>query len=267
MTTGKRRMTVIWLVIILVFSLTACSKQELADRRGEMLFYDQDDLTDGFYIRNEDGTFTPVMHGAEGYGGMVLEPSLDRYLWFTENTFAMRTLIPVLDKKTELVAVFSDDSAMPPAYTLEKYKERGHTIGVKLYKDGTRMYFKTRSDDICSDSQIGMGIAGTQNLPSEVVLSEFNEKPSMPFSSVDQNLNMLLGLKENGKYQIGFYIGTYFMSKEAIADTLVFQSEQIYKLSSPFEKTKQGYFIMKMPSDATEGYYYICDAGLFYYEK
>lgn len=267
MTTGKRRTASILLVIALMLSFTACSKQELADRRGEMLFYDQEELTDGFYIRNEDGTFTPVMHGAEGYGGMVLESSPDRYLWFTENTFAMKGLIPVLNKKAELVAVFSDDSAMPPAYTLEKYKERGYTIGVKLYKDGTRMYFKTRSDDICSDSQIGMGIAGTQNLPSEVNLSEFNEKSSMPFSSVDQNLNMLLGLKENGRYQIGFYVGTYFMSKEAIADTLVFQSEQIYQLTSPFKKTKEGYFIMNMPESSEKGYYYICDAGLFYYDK
>lgn len=267
MTLGKRRMTTLLIVITLTLSFTACSKQELADRRGEMLFYDQDELTDGFYIRNEDGTFTPVMHGAEGYGGMVLESSLDRYLWFTENTLAMKSLIPVLNKKTELVAVFSDDSAMPPAYTLEKYKERGYTIGVKFYKDGTRMYFKTRSDDICSDSQIGMGITGTQNLPAEVVLSEFNEKSSMPFSSIDQNLNMLLGLKENGKYQIGFYVGTYFMSKEAIADTLVFQSEQIYQLTSPFKKTKEGYFVVKMPETVGEGYYYICDAGLLYYDK
>jgi hypothetical protein len=261
-----RKLLVLLVTFVMVLSLAGCGKQAIADRKGEMLFYEQDELTDGFYIKNADGTFSPVMSGAEGYGGTVLESTPDRYLWFSNNTYNMKKLIPVLNKKTELIARFSEDSQMPETYTIEKYKDRGYTIGVKLYVDGSSVYFGTSNGDYCSDSQVGSGINGS-DLPTEVQLAEFNRKNTLPLSSIDRDLNMLLGLEKNGKYQLGFYIGTNYRSKEAIADTCVFQSENVYKLITPFKKTKDGYFIVRMPQSAEKGYYYICDAGLFYYDK
>lgn len=264
----KTKILIIFLALVLLFTATSCNEKEIANKRGEMLFYKAKELTAGFYIKNPDETFTPVMSGASGYQGAALEANPTRYLWYSHTPYNLTQLIPKLTVESELVAVFDKTKYLPTTITLEKYKKVGMTIGVKLYIsdiDGT-IYFKTTQGDYCPKSQIGNALAGS-GLPGEITLYEFNGSPAIPKGAIDKNLNMLMGLEENKTYQMGFFEGTYYQSKAVDADTYVYQSQELYLLQKPYLMLKDGYFVIKMPLGSSKGFYYINDYGLFYYDK
>lgn len=263
----KYKFIIIALLIVTLVIMTGCNQQPIADRRGEMLFLESEELTPGFYIRNADDTFSPVMSGVSGYAGKSLETSPTRYLWYSHSEYDLSALIPKLTPDSQLVAVFDKTKNLPEIIALEKYEKKGSTIGLKFYiseTDGT-IYFKTGSGEYCPKSQAGNGISGS-GLPTEVTLYEFNESPAIPKGIIDKNLNMIMGLEENGTYQIGFFEGTRYISKAVLADTYVYQSSKMYTLNKPYQILKDGYFVVRMPIDAEDGYYFVNNFGLFYYE-
>jgi hypothetical protein len=68
-------------------------------------------------------------------------------------------------------------------------------------------------------------------------------------------------------YDFYFYKGTKYIKMQTVADTQVFQSEEIIRLdSSNFNKTEDGYFYLKMPLHSKSGFWYIHGQGMFEYE-
>lgn len=255
------------ILLILILLLTGCHKQPIADRKGEMLTLDQKELDVGFYVMNEDNSFTPLMSGVYGYQGQSLTSSPERYLWYTHSQYDLTSLIPELTNNKTLVAVFDKTVSIPENIFFEKYKPRGSTLGLKFFIseiDGS-VYFSTSTKNILPTSQAGQGVRG-MSLPSEVKLYEFNESPAIPKNIIDKDLNMFMGLTEDGLYQIGFFEGTVYYSKGVHADTYIYQSEEMYVLKNPYQISKNGYFTLKMPSLAKEGYYMLNGYGLFYYK-
>ena len=250
--------------------LTGCGDEEpVADESGERLYLSADELglddtgREGFFVMNDDGTFSPVINTFDGYQGDADESTPDRYLWFTNNDTDISSLIPTATKSNPLVMVYDVDQNIPETFTLEKYLFRGYTIGCHIYKNSDNsLYFST--DDALSSSYAGTSMQEVQG-DDEFKISTVNGSQKLPSGNVDNNLGMLLGLEKGKYYDFEYYQGTKYRKLTTIADTLVLQSEDLITLTNPYTKTENGYFTINLPDNLETGYYYICGAGLFKY--
>lgn len=264
--------TIALLVLFLVFfSLCGCGGEEpVEDDEGKRLYLSGEDMglkdasgREGFYVRNEDGTFSPVINKFDGYQGVSEQADPARYLWFTNNQTDISDLIPTASKSSPLCMVYDTDEAMPTEFTLEKYVFRGYTIGCHiLRKSDNSLYFLT--DDTLDSSYAGEAMAEVDGA-EEFRISTINGSDALPWQNVDNNMQLLLGLEKEKYYDFEFFQGTKYRKLTTIADTLVLQSEEVITLKNPYTKTTDGFFQINLPDNLPDGYYYICGKGLFRY--
>ena len=217
-----------------------------------------------FFAVNEDKTFTPVMSQAQGYNSQINEDYLShRYLWFHDNDIKKSELIPTVKAGSKLVFIYNDESDFPGSYTLEKYDFKGYTIGCHVYKaEDNSLHLSV--DGLLAGSSAADKLSVIEG--SAYPISTINGSAKLPVNNIDNNMKMMLGLEKGKYYVFEFYKGTKYLYVETIADTFVFQSESYRTLQNPYSRTTDGYFYINLPENLKEGYYYICNAGLFKYE-
>lgn len=273
----KKAILSIALISILILGLCSCgfsNETEITDEKGEMLELSIIDLTEnGFYSYNKkEKTFTPVMSGATGNtgGGYLSSTSTDltgeqtRYCWCGSNDVDLVNLIPQVDgKKRFLTMYINEDGEMPSEYTLTKYKNRGYTLGVSFTfgSTGNRLFIDT--SNICETSMAKKTLKDAST--GQLRVYKINKSKQLPKENVDTNLNALLGLEKDKKYQIGFFDGTSYVDVDLIADTTIFEAVSDIELSDPAKPTDKGFFYIKLPTNLRNGYYYINDIGMFRY--
>ena len=156
----------------------------------------------------------------------------------------------------------NSSSTVPQSVTLERYEYKGATVGMHVYSDAAdKMYIISKDPLASSDAAKISDYSGEK---SYSILS-INGSESLPLANVDNNLEMLLGLEEGKYYMFDFFKGTKYITLNLKADAKVFQSQGFTILENPFKITKDGYFIVNIPENLEEGYYYVNTAGLFYY--
>lgn len=265
-----KKLSAALLCLALIFVFSSCAEEEpIADEEGQMMFITADEIgltaegREGFFVKNEDGTFTPIMNQLTGYQGVSEEASPVRYLWFTNNQINLSNLIPVVTEESPLVMIYDHDKNMPQTYYLEKYAYRGYTIGCHIYREpDNSLYFST--EGYLSTSNAGESVS---EVSGDIYrISTINGSDILPHKNVDNNMQLLLGLEKDKYYDFEFYQGTKYRKLTTIADTMVLQSEDMMILNNPYTKTKEGYFIINLPDNLKSGYYYICGLGLFRYE-
>ncbi|MEY8369070.1 hypothetical protein AALA24_09900 [Anaerovoracaceae bacterium 42-11] len=263
---------IISLLLCLLLSLTLFScgkKQTTISKDGQMLFLDkaaiENDNREGFFVLNEDKTFTPVMNAADGYAGETTDEDniYERYLWFTNNDITISELIPTVSKKTPLVAIYQSDDDMPSIYTLERYIYKGYTLGCHIYRDEDDSLYLDTTETL-QGSSAEKGIAEFDEQKSYVI-SKINNSDVLPIKNVDNNMRILLGLEKNKYYDFDFYKGTRYETLTVSADTLIMQAQDIIVLQNPYTRTTDGYFLINLPDNLEAGYYYVCGVGLFRY--
>lgn len=257
--------------ILILFSLSACGgkKSELTDESGQMLRLHLSEISDtGFFVMDRrDHMFTPVMSGADGYQGEGLLPADDtggRFLWCGDKDADLKSLIPQVDgKNTFLVIYQTGENEMPESYSIEKYKDLGYTLGVSVSFGETGGSLFLVNDDLCSSSMAEDILSDcTSGL---LKIHKINGKKDLPLDNVDTEVEKLLGLEKDKRYQVGFFDGTTYHEEEFLADTAVFKSEKVMNLENPLKPTEHGFFYVKLPVNLKNGYYHINDAGLFRY--
>jgi len=270
----KKAAFLLFLVILTCFFLASCGqKKEEVAKDGGPISYTLDEIysnkTFGFYVRNTDGTFTPVNSLAEGFNGTVTSYDPSRFVWWCDvNTKNKKVdynrITPRVTKKTPLVAVYSSSNDMPDQYILERYAPLGYTIGThfSLSEDGKGIYMQTNSP--CSTSDMASILSG-KGYDQQLEVAEINGRKKLPYSNVDTDINVLLGLQKGKYYKITVYSGTSTRVATTKADTRVFKSREVTVLDSPLKKTQNQYFIVNLPDNLKHGYYYINDAGMFRY--
>lgn len=269
-----KKILVFFLIFAMLFSLSSCGKSEvaIADKDGERIYYTGDDLklkdlsgVEGIFVLNEDNTYSPIVASFYGYKASPSASSPERYLWFTNNAGNVSKLIPTMKKGSKLVMLYNSDDSLPDEFLLEKYAYRGYTIGCHVYRDeDDTMYIET--DDALSGSYAQTTIEAVSD-EREYRVAAVNESAKLPLSNIDNNLHMLLGLEKGKTYNFSFYKGTKYVTFNTVADTQVFQSERLTSLQNPYSKTKDGYFEINLPDNLENGYYYICELGMFKYER
>lgn len=266
----KKQILVAVLVILAVVSFSGCTSEKKYADDGKVHQYSLQELTEnekeGFFVLNENEKFTPIIDYAEGYNEYIDEntgTNPSRYIWWTDNSKDVSTLIPTINNKTKIVAIYNKNSTLPENITLEKYKDMGYTIGAHMYKDEANdIYISTV--DYETDSNIAQQL---MNLEDNYKVYEINESDKLPTDNIDNNICMLLGLEKDAKYLVSIYVGTSYRVLETTADTRCLQAENLIPLDSPYEQTKEGYFIVKLPDNLENGYYYLSGAGLFRYKN
>lgn len=267
-----RKKQAVFLLLCFILLLSGCGKSDpVSDDKGNRLYITAEELglegtgREGFFVMNDDKTFSPVVNSFDGYQGETSESSADRYLWFTNNDVNISDLIPVVSKNNPLVMVYDEDSNIPKEFTLEKYVFRGYTIGCHIYRESDNsLYFST--EDTLNSSYAGTSM-GQVTGDTTFKISTINGSSKLPYQNVDNNMEMILGLEKGKYYDFEFYQGTKYRKLTTIADALVLQSDDIMKLTNPYTKTEKGYFLINLPDNLNPGYYYICGAGLFKYNR
>lgn len=266
-----KKVVSILLILLLLFSFCSCNRKEaVSDDEGNRLYLSSEDMgltekgREGFYVKNEDQSFSPVINEFDGYQGIAEEGDPTRFLWFTNNGADISALIPTVSKDTSLCMVYDSDSAIPKNFTLEKYVFRGYTIGCHIFREtDNSIYFST--ENTLGTSYAGSSMASVSG-ENEFRISTINGSDDLPYENVDNNMQMLLGLEKGKYYDFEFFQGTKYRKLTTIADTLVLQSEDIITLKNPYTKTTDGYFLINLPDNLEAGYYYICGKGLFKYQ-
>lgn len=265
-------------MMIVAISLTACTSSDehvAANKKGDIKCLSLNDIYSndlhGFYVVNDDETLSPVMAAAEGYSGEAMETDPTRYVWWTnidtkDSSIDYEKLIPVVTEDNPLVLTCKTTDDMPEEFNIEKYQNLGFTIGasVGLSETGESMFFIT--DETCSKSDFATKVEGNE-LGSTMEIAQINNLQTLPLQNVDTDINKLIGLDENKYYKFKLRIGTRTSSVDFKADTQVMKAEEFISLSIPYQQTDKQYFIISLPDNMEDGYYYINDAGMFKYES
>lgn len=247
------------------------SRQVIADKDGNQLRYTFDEIekegVTGLFVHNEDDTFSPAIQKMPNYQGSTGEASASRYIWYVESNKDIDDLIPTVTSDSELVVIYNIDGDLPGSYYLEKYAIKGYTIGahIKLGEDKT-MYLS--SDDSLKGSQANAVLSEMQENTDDIyTIAAISGSENLPIGNVDPNMNLLLGLEHDKLYKIRYYQGTKEREATFKADAKVFQSERYIPITTPYNKTDKGYFIVNLPQNLARGYYYLSDIGFFLYDR
>lgn len=264
---------------ILLVSLAGCSsssKNEYADKKGGKIEYTLSEIYDnsdwGFYVKNKNNTFTPVVP-INGFESTADEYDSSRSIWYTDitdrkatNKITYSKAVPKVTDETPLVAIFDTKDEMPSSYILEEYSSMGYSVGAKisLGEDEQTMYMS--SEDTCQNSSAASAM-GSGGLDSLMEIEAINEKDSNNYiSNIDTNINMLRGLEKDKYYTFKVHIGTQTKSAKIKADTRFFKSKNVLTLDYPLTTTNEQYYIVNLPENMNPGsWYYINDVGAFQY--
>lgn len=270
----KKRGTAVILLLLIALTLSACTaKTAASDEDGKQLRYTENELQvhslegeQGVYVINEDGTYSPLINAFTGYSRLSKREGSapSRYLWFTENSADITSLIPHVSSSSKLVLLYNTTDAIPEEFVLEKYEYKGYTIGAHVYKTSSnKMYLETRGS--LTNTHINNLLSEIDD-ENEYEVSVFNDSTQLPIANIDNNMQMLLGLDAGGYYKLEIYKGTKYLTLTTVADTQVLQSVQAITLNNPYSRTKDGYFTVNLPDNLTSGFYYFAGLGMFYYE-
>jgi len=258
-------------LIIAGFVWFRSTRQVISDKDGNPIRYTFDDIEEegvtGLFVHNPDDTFSPAIRKMPNFQGQTDSASASRYIWYVKADKSIDDYIPTVTSDDELVLIYNVDGDLSGQYYLEKYAEKGYTIGahIRLGKDKT-MYLT--ADGKLTGSQASAVLGGMEeNTNDEYVIAKISGTENLPIGNIDPNMNMLLGLERDKLYKISYYQGTKEREATFKADTKVFQSERYIPITTPYRKTGNGYFIVNLPQNLEHGYYYLSDVGFFIYKS
>ena len=265
------KVTIVLLIgIMMCAMLTGCGKSASATKDGNSLRLSYEDIEkddgSGIYVLNKDKTFSPILSDMPGYSGSTDRASSERYVWYTDNKTNITSLIPTVTQGTPLVAIYDSSDDMPDEWYLDRYKNKGYTVGMHITL-GDDKSMQILSEDPLSGSSAENALSQLSADDDSYNISAISGSSSLPINNVDKNMMILLGFEKNKVYTFDFYQGTKLQKVDIYADTRIFQSSQYISLKEPYKKTSKGYFIINLPLNLEDGYYYLSDLGFFRYSS
>lgn len=266
------RYFLLFLMLTIILSLaTGCGRSASATKDGKSLSLTYDEIDSegrvGIFVLNKDKTFSPVIPDMPGYESGNDIPSNARYVWYTDNQTDVTSLIPVATQNTPLVAIYNSSGEMPEEWFLEKYEDKGYTIGMHVDLDEEKNML-IMTEDTLDGSSANKAVSNMTSNTDEVYrVNSVSGSDTLPINNVDANMGILLGMQKNKLYTFDFFRGTKTETLDVYADTRIFQSSRYINLEDPYKRTSQGYFVINLPINLETGYYYISDIGFFKYER
>lgn len=269
----RRIAGIIFVIILLVagFTYIRSKNQPVLDKDGNPLRFTYEELEEegrvGVFVHNSDDTFSPAIMTMPGYDGQTEDTDPSRYLWYVETDKSIDELIPTVTGESELVIVYDIDGDLPESYYLEKYALKGYTIGAHIYLGEDKSMFLSAEEPLAGSQAASFLNSMEDNTDGIYEIGSISGAESLPIKNVDPNMQILLGLEKDKLYKFGYYQGTKEKEATFKADAKVFQSERYIPISTPYRKTNNGYFIVNLPQNLPNGYYYLSDIGFFAYKR
>ena len=263
-------------ICMIAAMFTACGKKDEGSESNDKYLYTytgkeiMDEGLEGFFVQMGKDEYAAIPSEIPGYqGGDIGETDPSRYLWNLDYGDFDKA-IPVVSDKHPLVAVFDADKNMPSSLSFEKYEDCGYTLGTQFFvSEDDNIYISLK--DLLAGSSAEAAIAPYKFSDDYALVKEIRgegeKKGSLPYENIEPYMSMLLGPNQGGGFYVSAYTGTKLRVFHMYADTRLFQSAKVTNVVSPYTKTDNNYFIVKMPADAEEGYYYLGDQGFFKYKK
>lgn len=269
-----KKIVVVLIAAIYISSLTGCGESKkqapVATKKGELAQYTFEEINtdkaEGIFVMNNKDSFTPLISGIPGFQGITSEANPKRFLWFTDNEMKVSNLIPTVTPDKPLVAIYNSNSEMPKEWYVEKYEDKGYTVGCHFFLREDKSMFISMKNTLGSTTAAKQ-IDELKAIDTEYAVVTVNGDSQLPINNIDPNMEMLLGLQQGKVYAFEFYKGTKATPLSLYADTRAFQSESFTPITTPLNKTEKGYFIINMPIGLKDGYYYLNNLGFFKYES
>ena len=164
--------------------------------------------------------------------------------------------------------IFTDITKRPSTFVFHKFDELGYTVGCNFdvitettdEKSPVIITFGTHYNPF---SPIGDYLtAYVAEVGSNVKITDINGikmKTSMLTSS-----GYLKGLTKDAMYKFSYYRGTHFNTITIKADSLLLYETEKYS-SNSYAEMDSTYFVVNIPDEMPNGYYYLEGYGLFKY--
>lgn len=240
----KRIAPLIALLMVFTLLFSGCTKKEKQSSYTLKEIYSTGDF--GFFVKDGD-TFYPVK--------FINNDNTEGFQWCVGDIGC-----PTVTEKTPLVAVYDTNTDMPDEYVIESYECLGYSVGanISVGEDENSIWLDT--SNMCTGSNIDASF-GDQSVDGLIEVESINE--SRPFSNIDTDVNILIGLQKDKYYDFSVYIGTQNKKGSICADTMVFKMTGQTNLEKPLNKTNKQYFVVNLPRNIKPGYYDINQEGLF----
>ena len=262
---------------VLMLTASACNKDKVMDKDGNILEYTQSDIKDmsGYFVRIEhdssDVVFQPLLNpskvGTVSFSKSVesIENLGSRYILMSDRD----NLIPIITGNNLLIYV-DKDSAIPSSFQIEKMEDCGFTFGGRFYAPENSKGLRI----------VTSGFSKENFVENSDMKDQWDDKSNLSLYSLDMIGETQLGannIDENGifqgleygkTYEFQCYVGTAYDKVSVECDTHYFKSEKVINMLQRdcINKTKNGFVIMSLPKDLESGYYLINNSYLFYYD-
>ena len=173
--------------------------------------------------------------------------------------------IPTLYKDDKLIYKADGDSAdnpIPTEFVFERFYDEGYSIGVRYISnqpDGGKYKFNIDTASIYIGSSICQMDANGGDI---VTIDKINGK-ELTEDKISTS-GTIKGLKHGEVYTLDAYVGTEYKGLDVEADTHMFSSYELYKLTE-YSMDPNGYMIIDIPDYMWSGYYYVNGKGMFRY--
>lgn len=172
-------------------------------------------------------------------------------------------LIPTVHK--DECVVFFTEEALPEDFTLERYKDNGYTFGIYGLKEHTAGVNVSISDGTyVKGSSFENTVSSQIQVKKDTNLLIGSIGSSQVTSDCLSECGSIMGLKRNGVYQTGIYVGTRYFGMNISADSHIFSSMEVFTVEE-YKLSQNGYAILSLPDDLPNGYYYVSGKGMFRY--
>ena len=235
----------------MITGLTGCGEKEGPNYEGQ----DVATVTGTYILSAKDG---------KAYATVATGQTTTQDHWFL--TEEQLKNVKELGPKDQLI--FSDIEQRPTSFIFHKYDELGYTVGCNFdvftetadYKSPIIITF---GKELNPFSPIGNYLTTyVAETGENVKITEINGikmKTSMLTSS-----GYLKGLTKDAMYKFSYYRGTNYQTITVKADSLLLYETGKYS-SSSYSEMESTYFIVNIPPEMPNGYYYLEGYGLFKY--
>jgi len=252
----KRIISILMLCVLVLGCLTGCSltgndkEQEIVT--GAISFKD---AGEGLYIMTAKGELYQANTLGQNFDKESTAAKANRIVISHEN----QKYIPKFYKDDKLVYFASTAAGIPTAYTVEKFRNGGYTIGLYDLKQASNGYYTFKAENLLDDSDLKKQISEAVGDDIISLVSIDNEKLN------DSDLNKagcIDDMGEDEQVTLGLMKGTRYSEVKTIADTVVYYSVSTHSIGT-YKTTKNGYIEIELPPEIQDGYVSINNSGLF----
>lgn len=251
-----KKIIILLLIISSMLCFTGCKIKIFEEKKSPYAIKDVDvsDLAQNrFYVKN--GTkFQEVVNPESNFNSAANGVDNKRVIWL----FGDEESIPTL-YKGEIIAYASSSTSSIKGVSLERFRDVGYSFG--FYNgsfDGDGRFCFNGSQSV-NQSNANSNFGKTKEY---VRIDTINDQKVV--KDMINPAGCIVGLEPFGKYEVSYYIGTYYEEAVWTANSHVLQAFEYY-VTTKITQTKNGYLQIELPDDLKSGYYLINGSGLFKY--